>query len=241
MDTKDTNPKDAIGSTKLSLSLVPDTMMVAAAVAFAEGDHKYRGFNWRIAGVRHSIYWDALGRHAMKYQNGEMADPKTGVPHLASMLACIGIIIDAAACNMLDDDRPPPAPLGEMIEKAQGNVRDMKEMLGERKVEGRYTRKSMDSTKVAAERAAEMAACPVVIKHSTLPDTRPWPGNFDDPIGARTIDRCGKRAMDCCAFNGGGTIFDCPASKSFAVKLKQDGGDPWVDQNQPARAGMQDA
>jgi Domain of unknown function (DUF5664) len=111
-----TNPKDMIGATKLPLGLVPDTIDVYAAMAFAEGASKYGAFNWRAAGVRFSIYLEALRRHTIKLSNGEWADPRTNVPHLASIIACAGIIADAKLCGKLVDDRPPVADMGSLIE-----------------------------------------------------------------------------------------------------------------------------
>jgi hypothetical protein len=105
--TKPSNPKDAFGSAKLPLHLVPDTMVNFASLAFLEGALKYGQYNWRVAGVRTSIYIAALRRHISKFQNGEWADPKTKVPHLANALACIAIILDAKVSNKLNDDRPP--------------------------------------------------------------------------------------------------------------------------------------
>jgi CBS domain-containing protein len=115
-NVKDTNPKDAIGSTKLPLHLVPDTIVSYAALSFAEGASKYGGYNWRVAGVRASIYKSALERHLMKWWNGENVDQVTGVPHLSSALACIGIILDADLVGKLTDDRPPYAPINDLIE-----------------------------------------------------------------------------------------------------------------------------
>lgn len=115
-DTKPTNPKDAIGSGKLPLELVPDTLRAYAALAFFEGASKYGRFNWRVAGVRASIYRAALDRHLAKWWNGEDVDPDTGVPHLASVIACAGIILDADLCGKLTDDRPPPAPIGGLMD-----------------------------------------------------------------------------------------------------------------------------
>lgn len=103
------NPKDAIGRGKLPVHLVPDTLIMYAVLAYLEGALKYGKFNWRRAGVSASVYIDALERHLRKFKNGEWADPQTRVPHLASMLACIGIMLDADALGMLVDDRPPPA------------------------------------------------------------------------------------------------------------------------------------
>lgn len=110
MQTKDSNPKDAIAANKLPLSLVPSTLIEYASLAFLEGALKYGRFNWRVKGVRVSVYIDALTRHVNKYVNGQWADPKTNVPHLASAIACLGIILDANQMGMLTDDRPPSLP-----------------------------------------------------------------------------------------------------------------------------------
>lgn len=106
-DPKATNPKDAIGGSKLPLDLVPDTGIAYAALAFLEGALKYGKFNWRISGVRWSVYEAALKRHMMKVKEGEWQDPITGVPHIGSMLACLMIAADAYENGMLIDDRPP--------------------------------------------------------------------------------------------------------------------------------------
>ena len=131
MDTselKDTNPKDAIGSTKLPFHLVPDTLKAYAALAFCEGATKYGAYNWRIAGVRASIYKSALERHLAKWWNGEDCDPDTGVPHLASVIACAGILLDAKLVGKLTDDRPPVAPMADLIDNFEGIVRHLQNL-----------------------------------------------------------------------------------------------------------------
>jgi len=126
-DIKPTNPKDAIGSTKLSMSLVPDSMKAFAALAFTEGALKYGAANWRISGVRASIYRDAIDRHLAGWWNGEDVDPVTGVPHLASVLACVGIILDADVSDTLTDDRPPRQPmLKPLIDAMADDVKRLK-------------------------------------------------------------------------------------------------------------------
>lgn len=128
-DQKLTNPKDAIGSTKLPLHLVPDSLSCFAALAFLEGALKYGQFNWRVAGVRASIYLSAMERHMRKWKAGEDSDPKTGVPHLASILACAAIILDADVCGKLNDDRPPAVPtLPITIDVLGKKVADLKEL-----------------------------------------------------------------------------------------------------------------
>lgn len=126
--TKLTNPKDLIGSDKLPLHLVPDTISIFAATAFLEGALKYGQFNWRIAGVRSSIYISALERHIKKYKNGEDADPKTRVHHLASIIACAGIMLDAELLGKLNDDRPPRAPMSALIDGFEETVVHLKQM-----------------------------------------------------------------------------------------------------------------
>lgn len=107
---KQSNPKDVVGSKKLSIGLVPDTIDAYVSLAFLEGALKYGRYNWRFAGVRASIYHDALRRHLAKWWNGEDAAQDTRVRHLASIIACAGILLDAELCGMLTDDRPPAAP-----------------------------------------------------------------------------------------------------------------------------------
>lgn len=106
-ETKPSNPKDSIGVKKLPTHIVPSAVVRYAALAYFEGMCKYGKFNWRVAGVRISIYIDALERHLMKLKEGEWRDPKTGVPHLSSIIACAGIILDANELGMLTDDRGP--------------------------------------------------------------------------------------------------------------------------------------
>lgn len=106
-DTKATNPKDAAATTRLDLSLFPDSAVAYGALAFVEGDLKYGGYNWRDAGVLSSVYVAAARRHIAKWYNGEEVDPKTQVPHLANALACLAVIVDAIEHGNLNDDRPP--------------------------------------------------------------------------------------------------------------------------------------
>ena len=127
-EQKASNPKDIIGRGKLPLELVPDSMRAYASLAFLEGALKYGRFNWRIAGVRSSIYRAAMDRHISSWWNGEDVDPITGVPHLASALACIGIVLDADVSGRLTDDRPPgQMALHPLMDAMQENVAKLHE------------------------------------------------------------------------------------------------------------------
>lgn len=131
-DSKPTNPKDIVASDRLPLHLVPSTINAYASLAFLEGALKYGAYNWRMAGIRMSVYIAALERHLDKFKNGEWADPKTRVPHLSSVIACAGIILDAMLADKATDDRAPVVPLGELHDQLQETTRHLKGLFGDR-------------------------------------------------------------------------------------------------------------
>lgn len=132
MSEKATNPKDAIAGSKLPLHLVPDSVLAYASVAFAEGMLKYGANNWAAAGVRASVYLGAMKRHQAKFNSGEWADQATGVPHLASIIACAGILLDAHFRGMMIDDRPPPTPMADLIDVLEGTYAHLKDLFADR-------------------------------------------------------------------------------------------------------------
>ncbi len=137
MDKKDTNPKDRIATTRLDLSLFPATARIYGALAMTEGDLKYGGYNYRTIGVKASIYYAAASRHLDKWLNGEWTDQKSGVPHLASALACIGVLIDAVECKKLNDDRPPKCDMVALLNDMEQKVARLQKLFP--KGPNRYT------------------------------------------------------------------------------------------------------
>ena len=127
-EMKPSNPKDAIGVTKVPMHLVPGSAKAYLAMAFLEGALKYGKYNWRVAGVRSSIYLDAMERHMEKYKNGEDRDEMTKVPHLASIMACCAIILDAGLVGKLTDDRPPRADVSTLLDNLAEHVGYLKEL-----------------------------------------------------------------------------------------------------------------
>lgn len=103
--TKASNPKDAIGSDKLPIHLWPTTATAMGCIGLLNGALKYGRTNWREAGVKMTVYLDALKRHADALIEGEDVDPDDLVPHLAAILSCAAIIVDAQAAGKLIDDR----------------------------------------------------------------------------------------------------------------------------------------
>lgn len=115
----DDNPKTIHGLAKPPMGLVPGTAMTAMAEAFRHGAEKYGPANWRSAPVTTSTYTSAALRHLFAWIDGEEYDPVegggSGVSHLAHVMGCMAILIDAQAQGTLKDDRPTPGKTAEMI------------------------------------------------------------------------------------------------------------------------------
>lgn len=111
---KATNPKDAIGVTKAPMSVVPLPAMHAIGLAMLEGALKYGRHNYREAGIRYSVYYDAILRHMTAWWEGEDIDEESGLPHPIKVAACCVILFDAMLRENFTDDRPPKSPPGFM-------------------------------------------------------------------------------------------------------------------------------
>ena len=113
---KDTNPKDAVGIGKVPQSAVPRTVIAELGVAMMEGARKYGRHNYRIAGVRASVYFDALNRHMDAWWEGEDIDPDSGLSHITKAIATLTVLRDGMIQENWVDDRPPPSPEGWLAE-----------------------------------------------------------------------------------------------------------------------------
>ncbi len=107
MEVKNTNPKDAIGISKAPMSTVSAAVLMEVGVAMLEGASKYGRHNYRAAGVRASVYYDALMRHAMAWWEGEDLDPDSGMSHITKAIATLVVLRDAMIQDKFTDDRPP--------------------------------------------------------------------------------------------------------------------------------------
>lgn len=105
---KASNPKDAIGCSKVPWSVLPTPVMGEVALAMLEGACKYARHNYREIGVRASIYYDAVvGRHLAAWWEGEDVDADSGLSHLVKAMAGLAILRDAQIRGLMTDDRPP--------------------------------------------------------------------------------------------------------------------------------------
>jgi len=113
----DTNPKTAIGLTKPSTSAIPPAAILYLAQAMSNGVVKYGLFNWRDHAVTMSVYTDAIDRHLMALKDGEDVASDSGVHHLAHVMACCAILLDAMECGKLIDNRGIKGPASQMIQR----------------------------------------------------------------------------------------------------------------------------
>ena len=110
---KDANPKDAVGTRKVPLSVIPFRALVGAALALLEGARKYGRHNYRVAGVRASVYFDAvIMRHLGPWWEGEDNDPDSGINHVDKAIAGLLVLRDSMIQGNWIDDRPPHADPG---------------------------------------------------------------------------------------------------------------------------------
>lgn len=110
MDVKDTNPKDAVGTAKVPCSTVPVRVVGEVGLAMLEGALKYGRHNYRVAGVRASVYYDAVVmRHLGPWWEGQDIDPASGLSHVTKAIAGLMVLRDSMLQGNWVDDRPPAA------------------------------------------------------------------------------------------------------------------------------------
>lgn len=113
---KDTNPKEAFGCRKVSMSVVPGTVLMEIALGMMEGAIKYRSHNYRVSGVSARTYYDAAERHLLDWWEGQDIDPKSGLNHITKAITSLVVLRDAMIQGMWVDDRPPPTKDSEWME-----------------------------------------------------------------------------------------------------------------------------
>jgi hypothetical protein len=106
--TKPTNPKDAIGSLKAFISTVSFRVLGEVGLGMLEGACKYGRHNYRDAGVRASVYFDAVVlRHLGAWWEGQDIDPASGIHHVSKAITALFVLRDSMIAGNWVDDRPP--------------------------------------------------------------------------------------------------------------------------------------
>ena len=123
--TKDTNPKDAIGISKAPLSTVSVPVMAEVGVAMLEGALKYGRHNYRVAGVRASVYYDAAFRHLGAWWEGQDIDPDSGISHITKCIAGLMVLRDSMMQGNWVDDRPPRVTDTDWLLKLNAKAKEL--------------------------------------------------------------------------------------------------------------------
>ena len=107
------NPKAPYGLQKPSAHFVAMNAMRDVMRVMALGSDKYGLKNYRAQPVAASTYYDAAIRHLIDWFEGpedapgnpEDNDRESGITHLAHVIACCTILMDAMRMGLLIDDR----------------------------------------------------------------------------------------------------------------------------------------
>jgi hypothetical protein len=138
---KDTNPKDSVGCTKPPLHCIPMPVLFEVGMGMYEGGWKYREANWRVIGVRASIYFDAALRHLTAWWDGEDIDPASKIHHISKVMSCLAVLRDcqlqAENGSGVDykDDRPPKShvPMSKLEDQFKAMLSRLQAEHGDRK------------------------------------------------------------------------------------------------------------
>ena len=103
------------------MSGLPAPVLMECGLVKLHGDLKYGAYNWRQAGVRSSVYFDAVMRHLNAWWEGEDIDPDSGEHHIAHAITGLAVLRDSQLFGNCTDDRPKPHTSGwiqELNERA---------------------------------------------------------------------------------------------------------------------------
>lgn len=113
--TKPSNPKDRIGIMKLAFSVIPLPVVWEMCLGMLEGGLKYGRHNYRKAGVRASVYFDATFRHMTSWWEGEDDDPDSQLNHITKAITSLLVLRDSMIRGNWVDDRPPKSDPALML------------------------------------------------------------------------------------------------------------------------------
>lgn len=104
---KESNPKDIIGTRKAPMSTVSAAVMAEVGLGMLEGAAKYGRHNYRIVGIKASVYYDSTMRHILSWWEGQDIDADSGLNHVTKAICSLVVLRDAMISGKMSDDRPP--------------------------------------------------------------------------------------------------------------------------------------
>lgn len=188
-NVKDTNPKDAVGTKKVPISTVPCGPILLAGLAMLEGARKYGRHNYRAAGVRASVYYDAVvGRHIMPWWEGQDIDPDSGLNHIDKAIAGLVVLRDSMLSGNWIDDRP----IRNLIDLKGLNAKAAAIIERYPNAKDPFTEVGPESPNAEAENAAQDAAYQAEIGPIMGP-ARTLPAEAGSLKGTGLCEKCAKR------------------------------------------------
>lgn len=145
--SKDTNPKDSIGIEKVPMSMVPCPVLHEIALGMLDGGCKYGPHNYREAGVRASVYFDAAKRHLDAWWEGQDMDPDCPeLHHVAKTLSTLTVLLDSILQGNWMDDRPIKTTNQDFISDANKRAKIIMDRAREKQghLKQRYTQLCAD-------------------------------------------------------------------------------------------------
>jgi hypothetical protein len=134
------NPKDALGSVSLPMTMLSPLACAHGALGKYNGMLKYGLANFIGTKVRMSVYMDAIRRHFDAILMGEEVDPIDGVNHWGAIMANIDIILCAEAAGTLIDDRARADGQLDAVRKLKPLVKSLQELHREKNPKHFYMR-----------------------------------------------------------------------------------------------------
>ena len=125
----DDNPKTVVGLSKPGTAAIPPVAILQLGQAMHNGEVKYGRFNWRDRHVTTSVYTDAIDRHMLAFRDGEDRADDSNLHHLAHVMACCAILLDAFALGKINDDRRHENLAANFIKSHTGAI-DAKNLSG---------------------------------------------------------------------------------------------------------------
>ena len=110
------NPKAAVGAAKAPFFGIPWTAVIEMGTVMDGGAYKYGAYNYRDSRISTTTYHDAILRHFMLWADGENTDPESKASHLAHIMACCALMIDARETDMLEDERSKTGVVRDMLD-----------------------------------------------------------------------------------------------------------------------------
>lgn len=79
--------------------LLPPSALLAISRVLTFGAKKYSPDNWKHVVGAKDRYLDAMFRHLLAYNKGELVDPESGESHLAHLMCCALFLLEASETN----------------------------------------------------------------------------------------------------------------------------------------------